>query len=247
MGNIVFTGGSGLLGREIQSQNLFPTAFFPTSNELDVSQEETVLSYFDSMKDAGVDTLVHMAAFTSPPRINADPMRALTVNIIGTANIVKICGLKNFRLIYLCTDYVFKGDKGKYKEEDPVYPLNKYAWSKLGGECAVRLYDNSLIIRLSFGEKEFPFEKAFVDQWTSRITVDVAARKIASLINCKELFGTIHIGSERQTVYDYATSVSPDKMIGELKRADIKNMTVPKDVSLDTTKYDNLRLKGEAK
>ena len=38
---------------------------------------------------------------------------------------------------------------------DPVSPFNnaldgisKYAWSKLGGECAVRLLDRYLIIRL---------------------------------------------------------------------------------------------------
>ena len=36
------------------------------------------------------------------------------------------------------------------------YPVNKYAWSKLGGECAVRLYDKALIIRTSFGPDEFP-------------------------------------------------------------------------------------------
>ena len=47
---------------------------------------------------------------------------------------------------------VYPGLKGNYNEEDALNPfignrdgINKYAWSKLGGECAVRIYDNSLI------------------------------------------------------------------------------------------------------
>ncbi len=58
---------------------------------------------------------------------------------------------------------MLKGDQGNYKETDPVYPVNKYAWSKLGGECAVRMYDKSLIIRTTFGPNVFPYQKAFVD------------------------------------------------------------------------------------
>ena len=49
------------------------------------------------------------------------------------------------RLIYMSTDYVYPGTTGNYKEEDPLLPINDYAWTKLGGECAVQLYNNSLI------------------------------------------------------------------------------------------------------
>ena len=87
---------------------------------------------------------MHGAAFTSPPKINENPKLALDVNIVGTANLVRACMERNIKILYISTDYVFKGDRGMYKEDDPVFPANKYAWSKLGGECAVRLYDNSL-------------------------------------------------------------------------------------------------------
>jgi len=40
-------------------------------------------------------------------------------------------------------DYVFRGDRGNYQEEDSLYFVNKYVRSKLGGECAVRMYDKS--------------------------------------------------------------------------------------------------------
>lgn len=71
---------------------------------------------------------------------------------------------------------------GNYKETDPVYPVNKYAWSRLGGECAARLYDKALIVRTTFGPNVFPYEKAFVGQWTSRESVSVVAMMISKLI-----------------------------------------------------------------
>ena len=121
--------------------------------------------------------VVHAAAFTSPPKVDKDPARALDVNIIGTANLVRLCMARGLRLIYISTDYVFRGDRGNYREDDSLYPVNKYAWSKLGGECAVRMYDNSLIVRTSFGPNVFPYEKAFADQWTSRESVERVRRE----------------------------------------------------------------------
>ncbi|MGZ7135615.1 MAG: sugar nucleotide-binding protein [Methanobacterium sp.] len=69
------------------------------------------------------DVVVHAAAFTSPPKVDEVPMQALDVNIIGTANVVKLCSEYNMKIIYICTDYVFKGDKGNYREDDSVYPV----------------------------------------------------------------------------------------------------------------------------
>ena len=60
---------------------------------------------------------------------------------------------KNIKLIYFSTNYVYPGKRGNYKEEDPLLPVNNYAWSKLGGEAAVQMYSNSLILRVSMTEK----------------------------------------------------------------------------------------------
>ena len=67
------------------------------------------------------------------------------------------------KLIYFSTNYVYPGTKGNYKEIDPVNPINKYALSKLGGESAVRMYDNSLILRIIMCEKPFTHKSAFFD------------------------------------------------------------------------------------
>jgi dTDP-4-dehydrorhamnose reductase len=186
---------------------------------------------------------VHAAAFTSPPRIDEDPTRAIDANIIGTANIVKLCRDQGARLIYLSSDYVFRGDEGNYSEEDAVHPVNKYAWSKLGGECAVRMHEDSLIVRTTFGPNEFPFPKAFVDQWTSRESVSAIAKKIEALTE-SDAKGVVHVGGNRKTVFEFAKSLDESKEIGELSIHDV-SFSVPVDTSLRCDRYESLIVRGE--
>lgn len=227
------TGGSGLLGRELG--RLLPEALFPVHGAFDVADYGMMEAY---LGDKAITLLIHAAALTSPPRIDQDPEAALKANIIGTANVTRLCQRHGIRLVYICTDYVFRGDKGNYSEGDPVLPVNKYAWSKLGGECAVRLYENSLIIRTSFGANEFPYEKAFVDQWTSRLPVKDFAERLIALLET-DATGVFHIGGPRRTVYEYARAVSPRKEIGEISLQEVP-FVAPRDTSLDTSKYEGL-------
>ena len=230
---IIFTGGSGLLGTAFRK--LQPHIKYPTSAEFNVTNYDQMKRYAESN---GCDLIIHAAAFTSPPLIDKDPLKAIDANIIGTSNIVKLCIEFDARLIYICTDYVFKGDEGNYKEGDPVYPVNKYAWSKLGGECAAQLYDKSLIIRTTFGPDEFPYEKAFADQWTSRESVTVIAGMIDKLID-KNIAGVLHVGGERKTVFEFAKGLDESKEIGELSIKDV-SFDVPVDTSLSVEKYNEL-------
>jgi len=230
---IIFTGGSGLLGSEFRK--IAPNINYPSSADFNVTDYDQMEKY---AKSIDCRLLIHAAAFTSPPEIDKDPLKAIEVNIIGTSNVVKLCMEFDARLIYICTDYVFKGDEGNYKEDAPVYPVNKYAWSKLGGECAVRLYDKSLVIRTSFGPNVFPYEKAFVDQWTSRESVSAIAMKISELID-KNVTGVLHIGGPKRTVFEYAKSLDETRVIEELSINDV-NFVVPVDTSLNCDKYNEI-------
>ncbi len=118
--------------------------------------------------------------------------------------------------------------------------MNKYAWSKLGGECAVHLYNNSLIIRTSFGPNVFPYEKAFIDQWTSRENVSVIAKKIIDILkNGENITGIIHIGGKRKTVYEYACGLDERKKIGTISVKDV-SFIAPRDTSLICDRYNKL-------
>jgi dTDP-4-dehydrorhamnose reductase len=225
----LFTGGSGLLGRALQQAR--PGALYPTSTEFDVSRYSQMREWIGGRE---IRVIVHAAAMTSPPKVDQDPLRALDANIIGTANVVRLAAEMGSRLVYISTDYVFRGDRGGYREADELYPVNKYAWSKLGGECAVRLYESALIIRTSFGPDVFPYEKAFVDQWTSRQPVSRTAREILRAVD-SNLTGVLHIGGARQTVMEYARSLDPSKEIKPLSVNDV-SFVVPRDTSLESTR-----------
>ncbi len=182
--------------------------------------------------------VLHAAAFTSPPKVDQDPMRAVAVNIVGTANVVRLCAAHSMRLVYISTDYVFRGDQGSYREDDPVHPVNKYAWSKLGGECAVRMLEGALIVRTSFGPNIFPYEKAFADQWTSRESVAQIATKLVRLLE-HDVTGVIHLGGPRRTVFDYAQSLDRGRSIQKLSIHDVA-FRVPEDTSLDCQRFRQL-------
>ena len=46
--------------------------------------------------------------------------KSIDLNIIGTANITKVCEKNQIKLIYFSTGYVYEGKKGNYSETDPV-------------------------------------------------------------------------------------------------------------------------------
>ncbi len=230
---ILMTGGSGLLGEEIRK--LLPDADYPPHDEFDVESYSQMAEYIRTKE---VRMILHAAAFTSPPKAEENPLSAVETNVIGTANVVRLCMEHDLKLIYISTDYVFKGDEGKYGEEDPLYPVNKYAWSKLGGECAVRMYDDSLTIRTSFGPNVFPYERAFVDQWTSRESVAVIAEKIVRVLD-RGIRGVLHVGGERKTVYEYAVGLDPAREIEKLSINEVV-FQVPVDTSLNCGKYELL-------
>ena len=128
LGRVLFTGGSGLLGRTLRT--LAPEMTCPSSSEFDVTNPPGMAAFLEG---SGHRMIVHAAALTSPPVCDREPVKAIDVNIIGTANVVRLCATRGLRLVYVSTDYVFSGDRGRYVETDPVYPVNRYAWSKLGG------------------------------------------------------------------------------------------------------------------
>jgi dTDP-4-dehydrorhamnose reductase len=234
----LFTGGSGLLGAAFR--RLLPDAHYPSSAEFDVRDYEAMEKW---TAGRSIATAIHAAAFTSPPKIDQDPLRALESNIIGTANVARLSLRHGWRMVYISTDYVFRGDTGSYCEDDPVHPVNRYAWSKLGGECAVQMLPDSLIIRTSFGSDVFPYPKAFVDQWTSRQSVSETARQMIALIRT-DAAGVVHVGGPRRTVMEYARSLDPSKTIEPLSVKDVP-FTVPTDTSLDTTRYRAIIVKTE--
>ena len=149
---------------------------------------------------------------------------------MGTAKVAKECLEANKRLVYISTDYVYPSLTGNYKETDALLPFNSYAWSKLGGECAVRLVPNHLIIRTSFGSSKFPYEIAYNNKWTSKDYVDIIAPMILQASQ-SELQGVINIGTEKKTIFDFASKRNT------VKGKPLTDNSSPRDSSLNLTKW----------
>ena len=229
---MLLTGGSGLLGSQLQK--LSPDMLAPSRAELDITDRHAVSAYVASHNP---DIVIHAAAVTDNRHIEHNPTEALEVNIKGTANIALNCLQRRTRLVYLSTDYIYKGDKGNYSEEDEIEPFNLYAWTKLGGESSVMAVPDHLIIRTSFGAGQFEYDAAFTDQWTSKDYVDVIAPQVLEAAR-SPLTGLLNIGSERRSMYEYARIRNPD-----VKAATIGDSThkSPADTSLSLDRWTRYR------
>src|SRR5437016_377534 len=122
---ILYTGAGGLLGQELRGH--LPRAHFASRAEFDITSYDAMDAFVGALiatnPGAPLRTIVHGAAFTSPPKVDQDPLKALEANIVGTANVVKLAQQYRLRVLYISTDYVFRGDRGNYSEADAVDPV----------------------------------------------------------------------------------------------------------------------------
>tara|TARA_B100000029_G_C17534438_1_gene944341 strand:+ start:16 stop:726 length:711 start_codon:yes stop_codon:yes gene_type:complete len=198
MKKIVFTGGSGRFGSKFKKiKNKFKI-YFPNKKKLDITKLNSIKKFLKKIKP---NYFIHCAALSRPMNVHEKNIsQSININIIGTSNVVKACEEMNIKLIYFSTNYIYPGTKGDYKETDPILPINNYAISKLGGECAVKLYKNSLILRISMTEEPFVHKFAFNDVEMNFIYHDEFAKILLKLINKK---GIINVGGKKQTVYNF--------------------------------------------
>ena len=201
---IVITGGSGRFGSILQKKYKSNKLFYPNKNQLNILNTKSIEKYFKKIKPK---CLIHLAALSRPMSIhNNNISESINLNIIGTANIVKICSKYKIKLIYFSTNYVYPGKNGNYKENSPLLPINNYAWSKLGGEAAVQMYKNSLILRVCMTEKPFIHKKAFANVYSNFIYHDEVASILFKIINKK---GIINLGGTINSIYNFAKKDCP--------------------------------------
>lgn len=203
--NILLTGGSGKLGSHIINSRMFPNLLSPTRNECDITMPGSIGKYF---YNNNIDAIIHCAALARLSVCEADPIKAISTNIIGTCNLVnavikleKTAG-KKIRFIHISTDGVYQSAKGLYSENDATIPYSIYGWTKLGAECAVNVLDDYCIIRTRFFDpNNIPFNESATNIITSSISIDGLISAIHRLLYM-DFRGTINIGGEPLSDYD---------------------------------------------
>ena len=230
---IVVTGGTGRFGNCLKSIKTNHTIFFPTKKTFDILNTVNLKKYLKTTK---ADTVIHLAGLSRPMSIHEkDIKKSIELNIIGTANITKICSELKIKLIYFSTNYVYPGIKGNYSETDSLLPVNNYAWSKLGGECSVQLYKDSLIVRVCMTERPFLHKKAFINVKSSFMYHDEVAKILFKLLDKK---GIINIGGKPQYIYNFAKK--DNKNIKRIVLKKKNNFGMPKDSSLNLKKLKKI-------
>ena len=233
MKKIVITGGTGRFGQILKSLRTKNKLYFPKRSELDITKLNSIKKYLKKTKP---NILIHMAGLSRPMIIHEkNPSLSINLNIIGTSNIVLACAEKNIKLVYFSTSYVYPGIKGNYHEDSGVNPSMNYAKSKLGGECAVSMYKNSLILRICMTEKPFKHSKALYDAKTSFMYQEDLKEILFKIITKK---GILNVGGKSQSIYSFAKK--DNKKVKKIYLKNIKGLKFPKDSSINTNKLKKI-------
>ena len=230
---IVVTGGSGRFGNCLKSVKTKHSIFFPQKKIFNILKLNTLKKYLEKTK---ADTVIHLAGLSRPMSIHEkDIKKSIELNIIGTANVTKVCSELGVKLIYFSTNYVYPGIKGNYSESDHLHPVNNYAWSKLGGECSVQLYKNSLIVRVCMTEKPFLHKEAFANVKSSFMYHEEVAKILFKILDKK---GIINVGGKPEYIYDFALKDNKSVRKAFLKKN--ANIGMPFNSSLNTRKLKKI-------
>ena len=202
---IVVTGGGGRFAQSLRNIKSKYKFSYPEKKSLDITNLKSIKKFLKREKPTSV---LHLAGLSRPMSLHdKDISKSINLNIVGTANLVRVCSEYNIKLIYFSTSYVYPGKKGNYNESDSLLPWNNYAWSKLGGECAVQMYKNSLILRVCMTEKPFVHKKAFANVKLNFIFHEDLVEILIKLLNKK---GVINVGGDSKTVYNFAKKYNPN-------------------------------------
>ena len=94
---IVITGGSGRFGLVLQKKYKSNKLFYPNKKQLNILSLKSSEKYLKKTKPK---ILIHLAGLSRPMKIHdSNISKSVDLNIIGTANIVKICSKLKIKLI----------------------------------------------------------------------------------------------------------------------------------------------------
>ena len=199
MKKILVTGGEGRFASQLRLIRTKYKFIFLNKKKLNILKTSSILK---ALKIHKPNAILHLAGLSRPMVMHEKKItESINLNIIGTCNVVKACIKKNLKIIYFSTSYLYPGKKGNYKETDSLLPWNNYGWSKLGGESAVQMYKNSLILRVCMTEKPFIHKEAYSNVKSNFIYQDELAHLFLKIINKK---GVFNIGGKSQSIFNFA-------------------------------------------
>lgn len=151
MNNILITGGTGRVGRALQTQLTAAGISFtaPDRRTLNLCDRAAVNRAVAALRPK---LIINAAAYTDVDAAEYHAAEAEAVNHYGAAALAGAAEQYGAVMLHLSTDYVFDGRlQCPYRETDPPRPVNIYGRSKLAGERAVQtLCRRSVIVRTAW-------------------------------------------------------------------------------------------------
>ena len=245
MQRLLVTGGCGYLGRELVSraptQGWRVTATWferPPAGDAEWVRVDVRDPYAVAEALRGVDAVVHTAYVQGEGEWET--------NVGGSETVARASAGR--RLVHVSTDLVFRGDRGRYREEDDLDPVNSYGESKAEAERRVAAaHPEATIVRTSLiygGAEPGPQERLarenrrfFVDELRSPVQVGDLAEAILELL-ALDVPGPLHLGgADDVSRYDFAVLLGADP--AQLERAATTPDRAP-NVTLDSSRARTL-------
>lgn len=155
---ILFTGGTGLLGRYFLK--IIPAGFFVFATylnnkadskdgsryrflRLDIRDKERVLQLVDRLKP---EIIVHAASLGNVDYCQQHKKEAWSVNVEGTKNILSACQKNKSRMIFTSSNAIYNGVHSKFSEKSTPKPLNYYGLTKYAAEKEIKKRSKDFVI-----------------------------------------------------------------------------------------------------
>lgn len=220
---ILVTGVKGQLGYDIVrelAERGYTDVRGIDKDDLDITDESAVKEYVLNYKP---DVIMHNAAWTAVDAAEDNQDACYKVNVLGTRYLTESAEEVGAKIVYISTDYVFKGEGQDYFEvNDEKEPLSVYGKTKYEGELEVQKYDRHFIVRISwvFGINGKNFVKTMLTLSETKTELNVVADQIGSPTYTYDLskllcdmietekYGTYHATNEGVcSWYDFAKKI----------------------------------------
>ena len=140
----LITGGEGFIGRNLRS---LLEGMGHEVKTLDITGDpDYSISVADTHRimniDGGFDGIFHLAAVTSPPQFEDDPLYGFQVNAVGTLNVMEMAKRKNIGRVVIASSSATYGDSKSVSTEGnvPDRYSNLYPVTKMVDEYLARYY-----------------------------------------------------------------------------------------------------------
>lgn len=180
---ILVTGVGGQLGydicRELASRG-YQDVKGIDREELDITDEKAV---YRLVKDYRPDVIMHNAAWTAVDKAEDFQEDCYKVNVLGTRYLAQAAAEIGAKLVYISTDYVFKGEGKHFHEIDEnKQPSSVYGLTKYQGELEAAKCPKHFIVRVSwvFGINGNNFVKTMLKLAATKTEINVVNDQIGS-------------------------------------------------------------------